>query len=366
VNADASELPLWRALAIYRLASLAYAIVRVGATFELFAHPYVAWVVVGAMGAWTAVTILSYGRRPVGWPLLVADLVVTCAGLMISPYVEGDAVEQPGVSNNLPIAWMASPVIAWAVSGGRRRGLVAALIVSGALIWSVGQRTADTPVLLVLAGIAIGHVARLSVEAQRRLRRAAELEAATRERERLARGIHDSVLQVLALVQRRGNAIGGEAAELGRLAGQQEAALRALVGSAAVDSTGQLDLRAVLTAMSGPAVSLATPAHPVPLPAAIAEEVGAAVAAALSNVRHHVGPDAPAWVLVEPHDAELVVTVRDDGPGIPAGRLEQAAADGRLGVAQSIRGRVGDLGGTVHITTAPGEGTEVELRIPLP
>ena len=45
-----------------------------------------------------------------------------------------------------------------------------------------------------------------------------------------ARDIHDSVLQVLAMVQRRGAEAGGAAAELGRLAGQQEAALRSLIG----------------------------------------------------------------------------------------------------------------------------------------
>ena len=41
--------------------------------------------------------------------------------------------------------------------------------------------------------------------------------------------VHDGVLQVLALVQRRGLELGGEVAELGRLAGEQEVALRALV-----------------------------------------------------------------------------------------------------------------------------------------
>ena len=59
----------------------------------------------------------------------------------------------------------------------------------------------------------------------------------------------------------------------------------------------------------------------------------------------------------------MTVTVRDDGPGIPAGRLEQAAAQGRLGVAQSIRGRVTDLGGQVTIITGPGEGTGHALAV---
>src|SRR5207247_6189326 len=97
-----------------------------------------------------------------------------------------------------------------------------------------------TLALLLLAGFAVGHVARLAMEAQQRLQRAVELEAAARERERLARGIHDSVLQVLALVQRRGAELGGESAELGRLAGEQEAALRALVsGGAHATGLGQ-------------------------------------------------------------------------------------------------------------------------------
>ncbi len=88
-------------------------------------------------------------------------------------------------------------------------------------------------ILMLLAGVVVGHVARLTVTAGERLHRAVELEAATRERERLARDIHDSVLQVLALVQRRGAHLDGEAGELARLAGEQEVALRSLISGAA-------------------------------------------------------------------------------------------------------------------------------------
>ena len=69
-------------------------------------------------------------------------------------------------------------------------------------------------------------------------------------------------------------------------------------------------------------------------------------------------------MLTEQDEDAVTVTVRDDGPGIAAGRLEEAAAQGRLGVAQSVRGRIRDLGGTVAITSEPGQGTEVELRVP--
>jgi signal transduction histidine kinase len=66
---------------------------------------------------------------------------------------------------------------------------------------------------------------------------------------------------------------------------------------------------------------------------------------------------------VEDEPTAVTVTVRDDGPGIRPGRLEEAAGQGRLGVAQSIRGRLADLGGTATITTGPEQGTEVELTV---
>ena len=106
-------------------------------------------------------------------------------------------------------------------------------------------------VLLLLAGFSVGYLVHMSVEAENRLQRAIEMEAANRERERLARGIHDSVLQVLALVQKRGAELGGEAAELGRLAGEQEATLRSLVGvgpAGPVTTDDQCDLRALVGA----------------------------------------------------------------------------------------------------------------------
>jgi signal transduction histidine kinase len=99
------------------------------------------------------------------------------------------------------------------------------------------------------------------------------------------------------------------------------------------------------------------------LPADVADELVAAVTACLANVARHVGPDAPAWVYLEDAGDTVVVSVRDEGPGIPAGRLEAAAADGRLGVSESIRGRLVDLGGTAHLHTGP-QGTEWELTVP--
>ncbi|WP_433313751.1 MacS family sensor histidine kinase [Micromonospora chersina] len=362
------EVPLWRSIAVFRFASLAYVGVLVLRDAHRYAHPVAAGGVLLGMLAWTGVTTAGFGR-PAGrrWPLLLADLGVVLAIMLATPWVVGRAALSSGVPT-LTVAWLAGPVLAWAVSGGRRRGAVAALVLGGADLATrerIGQSSLTGVILLLLAGVVVGHVARLAVEAEARLQRAVELEAATRERERLARDIHDSVLQVLALVRRRGADLDGEAAELARLAGEQEAALRALIGraGAAPDGPGDArDLRDLLDRYASTTVQVAAPATPVPLPGRVAGELAAAVGAALDNVTRHAG--GRAWVLIEDEGETVTVSVRDEGPGIPDGRLAEAAAQGRLGVAQSIRGRVADLGGEVRILSGPGTGTEIELTVP--
>jgi signal transduction histidine kinase len=50
--------------------------------------------------------------------------------------------------------------------------------------------------------------------------------------------------------------------------------------------------------------------------------------------------------------------------GMAPGRLAAAAAEGRIGVSGSISGRLRDLGGSATVTSSPGGGTEVEMRLP--
>jgi signal transduction histidine kinase len=359
------EGPFWRAIAVYRVASLVYATVLM-AQHRGYEQPVAGWLVIGVMALWTAGASYAYSvpalRR---WPLLAMDLLVTMACMLASPYVEGSMQSTTGTIP-VPATWVAGPVLAWAVHAGRRAGAAAAAAVAGGDLW---LRTPQDPilingaVLLFLAGVVVGHVAQLARQAEDRMQRAIEMEAAQRERDRLARDIHDSVLQVLALVQRRGRQIGGEAAELGRLAGEQETALRELI-SARPAPRGTIDLRSLLLRHTSPEVTVSTPATPLLLPARTAEEVAAAVKAALHNVRAHCGPQARAWVLAESGEGTVTVGIRDDGPGIPPGRLAEARADGRLGVAESIEGRVAELGGKVSITSVPGQGTEVEITVP--
>ncbi|MFB4307868.1 MacS family sensor histidine kinase [Actinomadura sp. GTD37] len=371
------EVALWRAVAVYRGLALVYAAVVIAMNSGGYAHPAGGWAVLAAMSAWTAYAVHAFSDpRRRGWPLLAADLAVAAGCVLATAWVETAANIAAG-RPTLPVSWVAAAVLSWAVAGGRRLGLTAALVLAAANLLvhaiaetsgGIGSTTFNGIVLLFLAGLVVGHVVRLAREAEARLARAVELESANRERDRLARGIHDSVLQVLAMVQRRGGELGGEAAELGRLAGEQEAALRALIGTApaapARAAGADADLRPLLTAHASTSVTVSTPATEVRLPAHAAREVAAAVAAALDNVRRHCGDAAHAWILLEDGADGVTVSVRDDGPGMPAGRLDEAAADGRLGVAQSVRGRVADLGGTVAIASAPGEGTEIEMTVP--
>ncbi|MFE3492507.1 MacS family sensor histidine kinase [Streptomyces sp. NPDC059175] len=388
------ELPLWRALTAYRLLTMVYAVLLFVFARHEFERPWVAVGFLAVLVVWTLATLPRVvNAAACTKPFLVADLAVALAGILLTPLADQQA--QTVDSPTLPSIWTAGSVLAYAIKGGWRWAGFASSLVAVANIIERGEPSRDTfhNVLLVwVASIGIGYVVEVARASERTLARALEIEAATRERERLARGIHDSVLQVLAMVQRRGTAMGGEAAELGRMAGEQEVALRTLVAGGLVpgsrvsedesqgavvrlveepddDPTAEAaerprDLRPLLSAHAGSLVTLSEPGAPVLLPAGVAGELAAAVGAALDNVRRHAGDGARAWILVEDWPDEVIVTVRDDGPGIPEGRLAQAEGEGRLGVALSIRGRLRDVGGTAELISVPGQGTEVELKVP--
>jgi signal transduction histidine kinase len=86
----------------------------------------------------------------------------------------------------------------------------------------------------------------------------------------------------------------------------------------------------------------------------------AAVEECLSNVARHAGVDV-AEVVVSRQDGNLVVLVVDQGGGFDP---EQIPPD-RLGLAESVRGRLAELGGTVAVWSRPGAGTTVMLSVPV-
>ena len=295
--------------------------------------------------------------------LLSVDVAVTACLLLCTAALQYPQSPRQGVAP-ITATWVAGPVLAWAVRL-RPPGAIAALVVLAAASWCwCGQRclapALNGPILLLLAGVVVG----LRVPARGRARAercssAAEVEAASRERERLARDIHDSVLQVLALVQRRGAEAGGDGGRdsAGWPASRKPRCVHWLAAGPAGTAAGsrrragELDLRSadccpprldrvtvVTPGRAGPGCGSAAARRP-----ALGGPRGAGQRAAA--LRGH-GRRAGCWSRTS---RDLVtVTIRDDGPGIPDGRLAEAAAAGRLGVSQSIRGRLRDLGGSAE------------------
>lgn len=353
--------PLWRGLVGYRLLALGYACALAVSAWPDYRRPELAAAVLAAVGVWTAYSTYGYLRRP-GRRLVVADLMVTVAAVAATVLVESPeriAAGAPVLSS----VWSAGSPVATALIAGPVAGVLASLLVQGTVLLvrgGLGPAELTDLLLLVAATAAVGYAGTVLRRSAAELRTAIELRAALAERERLARTIHDGVLQVLAQVHRRGRAAGGAAADLGRLAGEQELALRTLVSTPppVAQPAGHTDLTAALATLASSTVTVSGPGRPVVLPRHDADELVAAVRAALANVVTHVGESAAAWVLLEELEDRVVVSVRDDGPGIPVGRLAAAEAAGRLGVASSIRGRLTELGGSAVCDSAPGQGTE--------
>ncbi|WP_243059664.1 MacS family sensor histidine kinase [Nocardioides sp. SR21] len=356
--AVAVEDRLFRALAVLRAVVLVNAVAVTIWRRDDFDRPGLTAAAVVAMVLWTGFATWAYDeRRRRTLPLLVADLALAAGLLLLTPAVQGD-----DVTASLPGFWVMGALFAWAIHYRWVGGLAAGALLAAAdlLRQDIDWSDYDNAFLLVLGGTVVGFMCG-SLERMATEREVAERAAAVAdERTRLARAVHDGVLQVLALVQRRGG-------DLGQLAGEQERRLRALIraqDTLAPVAEGAVDLVAELTSLERrTGVTVSTPATPVELPAATAQELVAVAGACLDNIRAHVGEDAPAWVLLQAFPDRVELTVRDEGPGIAAGRLEEAAAQGRLGVAESIRGRITDLGGTAELTTG-SFGTEWEFVVP--
>ncbi len=187
------------------------------------------------------------------------------------------------------------------------------------------------------------------------LRREQVAAARATERADIAAHLHDSVLQTLALIQRQS----GDAAAVTRLARAQERELRSWLYAGPQGS--QSTLAAAVTEVAHDVEDL----HGVPVDLVVTgdrayEPHGAALAhamrEALLNAVRHGGTPVTAYVEIGPEGVEAFV--RDRGDGFD---LEAVPTD-RLGVRQSILGRMERHGGTARVRRRE-DGTEVELRL---
>lgn len=260
--------------------------------------------------------------------------------------------------------------------GGARRMTVlrlglAVVLIGGGLGWLLSVRESLAllrplgGVVLVAAGLVLLlgpwwlRIARdLVLERQARAR--------AEERAEVAARVHDSVLQTLALIQRRSDDPGAVVS----LARAQERELRSWLfegrapGSAAASTLagGIRDIQQDVEARHGVPVEVVTVGDH-----ALAEERASDLEALLAAAREAV-VNAAKWsgapvisVFAEVCAEKIEIVVRDRGKGFDP----EAVPNDRKGLAESVRGRMTRHGGTASVQSAPGEGTKVTLTMPL-
>ncbi|WP_406502245.1 sensor histidine kinase [Streptomyces sp. NBC_00500] len=192
------------------------------------------------------------------------------------------------------------------------------------------------------------------------------------ERERLTREIHDTLAQgftsLLMLVQAVEAEVDHDLPRARRhltlmaeTARQNLAEARALVaGGAPADLDGATlpDALRRLAARHDATLDVTGPVRALPAgPEVVALR---SCQEALANTRKHAGSSVTVAVVLAYTEDSLAVSVRDDGRGFdPA-----APADG-YGLA-GLRARAAEVGGTAQVRSAPGDGTTVTVRLPVP
>jgi signal transduction histidine kinase len=245
--------------------------------------------------------------------------------------------EAPLSYGGIGLAALGAVVLLW--SGGTSSNLLAPGAVAGALLLIGGP-----------------WVWRLAVE--RDVERTARIRS--EERSDMAARVHDSVLQTLALIQKHAQ----EPRRVASLARRQERELRGwLYGDHPLDDASA-SLLAALEAAAGDVEQL----HGVRVELASAGDcpvdgaVGALVLAAreaMTNAAKFAGVDE-IDVYAAVTDQEASVFVRDRGTGFD----RAAVPSDRRGLVESIEGRMERAGGRATVVSSPGDGTEVELRLP--
>lgn len=391
-EAEPGRQGLWLGILAYRWVSFTWMTILAYLSRDDFIRGELAWAALGFTAAWNVWLTLTRGwERPlVRW----VDLAISFGLLAASGVVVTEGGVVGGGVPFFATAYPATSALTVGAGGGVGSGLIGATVLSIGLALSrqvngspLAELSGDEWTDLVngmvyffSAGGAAGLVSRILRRSGEELRRAneqaiLERERAARlaERESLGRRIHDSVLQTLALVNKRARELGSrdavsgtEVQGLAEMAEQQERALRTLLQAEPEDAPrGQVSLRTILQAsafgVTGAPVTI-NPVGTVWLPADHVDELTAAVRQALENAATHAHASR-ITVFADRDEAGIVVSVRDDGVGFDYDE-DALRREGKLGVLKSMKGRIEDLGGTMSVHSAPGQGTEIEFHVP--
>ncbi|EGX56622.1 two-component system sensor kinase [Streptomyces zinciresistens K42] len=184
------------------------------------------------------------------------------------------------------------------------------------------------------------------------------------ERAEVAAHVHDSVLHTLTLIQRNAE----NASEVRRLARAQERDLRTWLYKP--EGTGKDEAQEPATLADAVRANAAEieDKHGVPIEVVVVgdcpldEKIAAQMQAAreaMVNAAKYGGEGGAVQVFAEVEGKTVFVSVRDRGPGFD---LDAIPAD-RMGVRESIIGRMERNGGTARLRAVPDGGTEVELEM---
>lgn len=351
-------------IALYRAAAWVWLFIVAAVSTSRLDAPGPAWAVVGATGLVTIGLLRRVWTRtesPVRVVELSLDLTAGVALLVADGWVY-----EAGRPQSLAGAWPVAAVLAIGVARGLWPSVAAAATLGAARFvglvgmahapahWHASQWLSvfSTAVLYTLAGAAATTVAR-------RVRAAEDAAAEAAARERVARDLHDGMLQTLAAVQRR-----AADPDLVHLARTQEAELRTYLFAPTTDDDDddlEARIRRVATATTARWGIAVNPAFVPPLPRldrTTVELLSAATGECLANAAKHSGVDRVNLSVEADESDSVLVVVRDRGVGFDLDAVD------RRGLQRSVVDRIEELGGSVDITSAPGLGTEVRLRAP--
>ncbi len=214
---------------------------------------------------------------------------------------------------------------------------------------------------------------------QRRWLAAAVIKAQEEERRRVAREIHDGPAQALAnlamrlevcqrMLEQQPQDVKEELKDLAELSRASLAEVRKIIFDLRPMALDDLGLTAALRAYinglqekTGLQVELVVLGPEVPLDSALEVNAFRLVQEALSNVVKHAGVDR-AWVRVETTRSQLNLVVEDEGVGFNV--KEVMSSPNGFGL-MGMRERVEMFGGKFHVRSAPGQGTRVQISLPL-
>ncbi len=240
----------------------------------------------------------------------------------------------------------------------------------------------QTPLFALICLIAAGALAtllfRLRLRALARGIRA-QMAERMRERERIARELHDTLLQSVQALILRLHLVAEElpkrgaprraiedaldrAEEVLEEARDRVRDLRKPTGDSDALDQRLLDIVSKQGFPPDLAIRVESEGQPRYLDPLVFEEVANVAGEALFNIRRHAGARTVS-ILVAWRAHALCVRFRDDGVGIPPQILQSGQREGHFGLP-SMRERAHRIGGELSITPAPGGGTDVMLIVP--